>query len=1018
MNSIVRAARAAIFIFIVFLCAQERVCAAVTIRLSGLVSDSINGNPVAGAVIALPTQKRSVVSDENGAFILDKVRPSPQFMIVTADGYAVKRIDLKSAKLSEPFQVELSKGASSSAAETAGEAQAKADLGGGEKASPSELLPSARTRPLTGKVVDMKTGKPVGAAIVSVSTLMTSVPSDSEGAFKIDVPAETACTLWVSKNGYRQSSVPVDQETISPFVEIALTSSSLVELQDMDVSAGRVEVKPMIKTSEKISRITMSPELVAKLPSIGQADLFRSLQLLPGVNAANEASSGLYVRGGTPDQNLIILNNMPIYYVDHFYGFFSAFNPNAISEVTLHKGGFGARYGGRLSSVVELTSSGKDIASDSTGVRAGAGSGLLSSDAYLQLPIVNKNVGTLMVAGRRAMTDIFETDLFNRLLNGKYGYDTAKVFRNKWGGPMGRTLMSEERIAYQPKFYFWDLNGLAAFHLGTRGKLTTSFFQSYDNQDNSLDTSWSKRSIVSWDSIRYDTTYRTTIIKNNDPVTWGNGCLGQQWEQAWSDAYSTSLSLSYSQFLDTKNQDDFRIDSTIMRSNSVATPPFDTLVTLTEWLSSRNKIIDISGRFDNSLKVTGWNTLNAGVELSRKAVMYERDTLIPDTTVPGWNFGGDWVGLNNMPVHLYDTSLSVAVYAEDEMKFGDQAGLTPGLRASWFRLAAATAVDPRINGWYKPCAGLKVKGAWGMYTQEIHRVEEEDITGGSKFIWLLANKDRSLEKSQQIIGGVSWENPHFLLDAEGYVKSLSGLLTISERMRDDYWTPFAPNRLALFEGTGAARGVDLLAQVKNVRFPLFSKTAIYDGWAAYTWSRVENTFAVFNDNHPFPATHDHTHEVKIVNNLEWDVAAWSSINVGAVWLYSTGAPYTAPLGRYVLNLLDSTWERSYLQVSDKNAYRLPDYRRLDLSIAWKIRFGNHVESNLTLGLFNALNHENILERTYTPKEVSEINGWIDNGKGSGDGLDLSGPPRTVFIEMDKKAMSIVPNAALEIKARF
>jgi ferric enterobactin receptor len=835
------------------------------------------------------------------------------------------------------------------------------------------------------------------------------------------VCAETA-TLRVSGTVYadeKQPGVSMDSGATDWDAQTARKRHSSYELQDINVNAGRIETNQMIKPSEKISQVKMSPELVTKLPSIGQADLFRSLQLLPGVSAANEASSGLYVRGGTPDQNLIMLNKMPIYYVDHFYGFYSAFNPSAISEVSLYKGGFGAQYGGRLSSVVELTSSGKDITSDSTGVRASAGLGLLNSDVYVQLPMVNKNIGTLMIAGRRAMTDIFKTDLFNRLFNGKYGHDTASIDINKqrWG-PMGTTLLSDDRIVYQPKFYFWDVNGLATFNLGSRGKLTTSFFESYDNQDNSLDTAWSKRAIVTWDSVRFDTTYRKTAIKNNDPVSWGNICFGQQWEQAWSDAFKTSLNLSYSQFLDEKGIDNYRTDSTAKHGSDTISP-LDTTIVIgsAQWLESKNKIADISGRIDNSFKLSDWNTLNAGVEMSRKAVLYERDTTIPDTTIPGWNSFGNWVGPNNMPVHIYDTSMSMAVYAEDEMKFGGKAGLTPGLRAYWFQLAAASAIDPRISGWFKLFPGLKMKAAWGMYTQEIHRVEEEDITGGSKFIWLLANKERPLEKSQQIIAGASWENPHFLLDAEGYIKSISGLLTISERMRDDPWTPFAPNKLALFEGTGFSRGFELLAQVKNVRFPLFSKTAIYDGWAAYTWSRAENTFDVFNDGNPFPATQDHTHEIKLVNSLEWDIATWSSINFGAVWLYSTGAPYTAPLGMYAINLLDSTWARSYMHVSDKNAYRLPDYRRLDLSIAWKIRFGNHVESNLTIGLFNALNDENILERTYASKDVSEYTG-NGGGKGGDEGFNPTGESRTIFIEMDKKAMSIMPNAALEIKARF
>jgi ferric enterobactin receptor len=1044
MNSIIKSVGAAFFFFMVFLCAQEKVSAATaTIRFSGSISDSLSGEPVSGAVVAIPKLKLSVLSDRSGEFVMDSVPVSPDFLIVTAKGYAVRRIALTAAGFSASFQVKLSKivAYNDAAPDTAFidtnatiTGKATADTGARESAQTA----ASQRRLIKGKVVDKKTGLPISNAIVSIAALNVALPSSPEGKFELNIPAAVTCTLTAIKSGYEQSSVLMDSGAKSDSIDISLAQSSVYQLQEMNISAGRIEVKQVVKTSEKISQVKMAPELIARLPNLGVGDLFRSLQLLPGVSATNEASSGLYVRGGTPDQNLIILNKMPIYYVDHFYGFFSAFNPDAISDITLHKGGFGSHFGGRVSSVVELLSGGKDVKSDSIGIRAGAGIGLLSGDAYLQVPIINKDVGLIQIAGRRAMTDIFKTDLFNRLFRRMHGNDTMN---NQGGpvkiiGPIG--MVPGGRIAYQPDFTFWDLNGLAAFKLGSRGKLATTFFGSLDNQDNSLDTAWSTKNINNYyrytmdttnggkdpftggkppytiDTM-FDTSSTRTTIKNKDPLSWGNICVGQEWEEKWSDAFKTRLNLSYSQFLDKKNQDDHRTDSIADRYSDTTTP-HDTTLRQMQWMASKNKIIDLSGRFDNSLKFSDWNTLAVGVELSRKAVIYERDTMQPDTNSMEWQ---QWMKYMTpmaalQPVHNYDTSVSVAVYAEDEIKFGDKAGLTPGLRAYYFELAAASAIDPRVSGWYKVLPQLKVKGAWGIYTQEIHRVEEEDITGGGKFVWLLSKAHRPLEKSQHFIGGASWENPHFLLDAEGYLKRLSGLLTISERNRSVgmyYGKPFEPNQLALFEGTGFAKGVELLAQVKNVRFPFLSKTAIYDGWAAYTLSRVENTYDVFNSGNPFPATQDHTHEFKLVNNLEWNVAAWSSIDLSAVWIYSTGAPYTAPLGYYTLRMIDSTYDRSYLRVSDKNAYRLPDYHRLDLALGWKVRFGSHFESSLTLGLFNAYDHENILERTYTETTIGNP-GMIPIK------IRDPGAQSTAFTAVDKKAMSIMPNAAVGVSARF
>ena len=111
---------------------------------------------------------------------------------------------------------------------------------------------------------------------------------------------------------------------------------------------------PMLNTADDISRIELSPAQVAVLPSLGERDIFRAFQLLPGVSGSNETSSGLYVRGGTPDQNRIEYDGFRVYDVDHLFGYFSAFNMDAVESVQLSKGGFEAQHGGALSSVMQI----------------------------------------------------------------------------------------------------------------------------------------------------------------------------------------------------------------------------------------------------------------------------------------------------------------------------------------------------------------------------------------------------------------------------------------------------------------------------------------------------------------------------------------------------------------------------------------------------------------------------------------------------------------------------------------
>ena len=122
----------------------------------------------------------------------------------------------------------------------------------------------------------------------------------------------------------------------------------------MTVTANRDEIV-FVKKAE-VSAVKLTPKKLEMLPSLGEKDIMRSFQLMPGISASNESSSGLYVRGGTPDQNLVLYDGFTVYHVDHLYGFYSAFNSNALKDVQIYKGGFESKFGGRLSSVTEITS--------------------------------------------------------------------------------------------------------------------------------------------------------------------------------------------------------------------------------------------------------------------------------------------------------------------------------------------------------------------------------------------------------------------------------------------------------------------------------------------------------------------------------------------------------------------------------------------------------------------------------------------------------------------------------------
>jgi hypothetical protein len=240
---------------------------------------------------------------------------------------------------------------------------------------------------ISGIVRDSASGEALPFANVLIDNSDQGTTTNKDGYFVlVNVPAGTY-TLTVRYIGYVSKSVKVESGS-------ARLAPLLIELNQTVLEGEQVTVtapsQMLDASSKEVGQVTFSPRQLSSLPSIGETDIFRAMQLLPGVSAANEGQSGLYVRGGTPDQNLILFDGMTIYHVDHFFGFFSAFNADAVKDVQLYKGGFPAQYGGRISSVIDMT--GKS--GDRKRTRFGFGANLLSAHAGFETPLWK--AGTLL----------------------------------------------------------------------------------------------------------------------------------------------------------------------------------------------------------------------------------------------------------------------------------------------------------------------------------------------------------------------------------------------------------------------------------------------------------------------------------------------------------------------------------------------------------------------------------------------------------------------------------------------
>ena len=221
-------------------------------------------------------------------------------------------------------------------------------------------LSAQKTITLSGIVRDSVSGEVIiGATIrlfqdsISAAKPLRGAYSNKFGFFSIPKLVKNSYVMTVGYFGYRTFVKKMTVQQLDTLTQLSiLLSRKEIIAEEVVVTSQRNDNNP----AENISRVTVQSDFIKDMPALlGETDIFRVLQLLPGVKSPSELSSGLYVRGGSPDQNLILLDGVTIYNPAHLGGFLSTFNADALREVTLIKGGFPAEFGGRLSSVLDLT---------------------------------------------------------------------------------------------------------------------------------------------------------------------------------------------------------------------------------------------------------------------------------------------------------------------------------------------------------------------------------------------------------------------------------------------------------------------------------------------------------------------------------------------------------------------------------------------------------------------------------------------------------------------------------------
>ena len=741
-----------------------------------------------------------------------------------------------------------------------------------------EGRPVRKNLTVFGRVKDITNGEPLPFATIEEEGTSNGATTNNDGYFTLYNVTSDVKVLVIKYLGYE-----TQRFYLSPEINV---TNILIELQPAANQLNEVVIvktrEDVLKIPEGIGIIQTTAAKIAELPSMGEKDIFRTFQLMPGVAGSNEASAGMYVRGGTPDQNLILYDGFTIYHQEHLMGVFSSFNPNAIKDVQLHKGGFDAKYGGRLSSVMEIVGkTGNDKQ-----FNIGGDVGFLGFNAFVEAPFGNEK-GSIFIAGRRS----FQSFLYNQF---------TKVYSENRTSLGGGRMTSRNQS--QPKSYFYDLNGKLTYNPTKRDIFSLSFFNGEDNLDNSRSS--------------FGSSFMGGSL--TDKTDWGNIGSSMKWSRNWNNLFYSNILASFSNYYSLRNRLNNQEGSNVGRS---------TVVMFNQQINENNQLWDYSLKMDNEYKFSTQNKLEFGLNYSKYHIDYSYSR-------------EDSVSI----LSLKNRGNLLSLYGQDRWMLTDKLTVLPGVRLSYYDATAKIYPEPRAQLYYNATDRLRFKASAGLYYQFTNRIVREDISAGSRDIWLLSD-DKAIPVSNAIhyVAGGTYETKEYLFDIEAYYKNLHHI--------SEYTLRFVPNFIDnsnysefFYTGKGYSRGADFLIQ---------KKLGQLTGWIGYTLSETRYSFPVYGNGY-FPANQDVTNEFKTVMIYK----PVKDLTFSATWIYATGKPYTAPAGGYVLNTPNGG-NLSFLVVEGKNNARYPDYHRLDFSAKWDVSAIKEFKSSISLSLFNVYDHVNV-----------------------------------------------------------
>lgn len=751
----------------------------------------------------------------------------------------------------------------------------------------------AQSHTVSGVVSDAHSSETLIGATIYDQLSGKGTTTDHNGRYSLTLKSDTV-SLRITFVGYQPQ---YDAFRLGANTRRSYQLEPSMLLDEVVITAER----PTDFKSSQMSAIEIPVEQLKSVPVLfGEADVVKAVQLMPGVQSGNEGSSGMYVRGGGPDENLFLLDGVPLYNVNHLGGFFSAFNADAVKNVTLYKGSFPAHFGGRLSSVLDVTTNnGNDKE-----IHGNASIGFVSAKLCVEGPIIKEKT-TFNLSARRTYADLLLQPIVKRLAE-----------------QSGNNL----RAGY----YFYDINAKVSHRFNDRSSLHGSFYMGDDDVYLKVRT---ESSLAEDEYMRLDN-------------AWGNLVGALRWNYELTPKLFANVTASYTRYR----------NDIVVGVEKLSMLPSGQEDKSTMDMNYKSSIRDFTMRADLSYQPNPDHDVQFGVNATRHM-------FVPTVMSASIDYY-DQVQMNSalqMDTALNEGTVMAnefVAYGEDDWSINEALKINYGLHMSGFRVQNSfyPSVQPRLSGRWILADGLSLKAGYAYMMQYLHLLSTTSISLPTD-LWVPVTDRISPMRSNQVAAGLfyKWEGVADL-SVEGYYKRMSDILEYKDGATTLGTTEGWEDQVVV--GDGWAYGVELLAQRSVGRLTGW----IGYTWSR-TMHLFDREGQVLNHGKAFPAKYDRRHDLSIVVSYKFsdrfDVSATWVFSTGNAatqasekYVVASDDPdyYTEPNAASRISTIEHCEER--------NNFRMPNYHRADISINFHRKFNQRIHRTLNVSCYNIYNHKN------------------------------------------------------------